>query len=402
MIQNISPRQIFLDNIAQTSPFPLQIEIEKASGIYLYDASGKQYMDMIAGISVSCLGHCHPAVTKAVATQAEKYMHTLVYGEFVLSPQTNLASLLASQLPENLQNIYFLNSGTEATEGAMKLAKRYTGRREIISCRNAYHGSTQGSASLMSSEDYTAPFKPLLPGIGHITFNNFDHLEHITEQTACVIMEPVQAEAGIITPEPGYLQAVRERCTQTGTLLIFDEIQTGFGKTGHLFAFLEYGVVPDVLLLGKAMGGGMPLAAFISSKEIMSVLMTNPILGHITTFGGHPVNCAAGCATLETILSEHLTEQVKYKEDLFLQLLQHPLIKEIRHSGLMMAIDLGSNTAVMKCIQYCLEHGLITDWFLFNDASLRLCPPLIINEEDIRRACKILLDAFDYYLQVPE
>lgn len=392
---NFSPRQLFFDNIAQTSPFPLQLQIEKAEGLYLYDEHGKSYMDMIAGISVSCLGHCHPAVVNAVKEQAGQYMHTLVYGEFILSPQVKLASLLSSKLPENLQNIYFLNSGTEATEGAMKLAKKHTGRFEIISCKNAYHGSTQGAAGLMSSETYKRPFRPLLPGINHIRFNNFDDLKSITSHTACVIMEVVQAEAGIITPLNGYLQAVRERCTQTGTLLIFDEIQTGFGKTGKLFAFQKYGVVPDVLLLGKAMGGGMPLAAFISSKKIMSSLMENPVLGHISTFGGHPVNCAAGLATLETILSENLPEQVFDKEELFLQLLKHPAIKQIRNSGIMMAIELDSNESVMKAIQFCLQKGLITDWFLFNDVSLRLCPPLTITNAEIRKACSILLEAFD-------
>ena len=396
MPNNISPRQVFLDHVAQTSPFPLQLQIEKAKGLYLYDTTGKAYMDMISGISVSCLGHCHPKVVEAVQKQAETFMHTLVYGEFVLSPQVQLARLLTSLLPDTLQNVYFLNSGTEATEGAMKLAKRYTGRYEMVSCKNAYHGSTQGSASLMSSEVYTAAFRPLLPGITHLNFNLFEDLEKITHKTACVIMEVVQAEAGIIEPIPGYLQAVRQRCNDTGTLLIFDEIQTGYGKTGHLFAFQKYGVVPDVLLLGKAMGGGMPLASFIASKEIMSVLTHNPILGHITTFGGHPVNCAAGLATLQAIIDERLIEQVPEKAQLLINNLQHPIIREIRHSGLMMAIDLGSNALVMKIIEHCLDNGLITDWFLFNDASLRICPPLTITNDEILRACEILKNALDF------
>jgi acetylornithine/succinyldiaminopimelate/putrescine aminotransferase len=387
---NISPRNLFFNNIAQTSPYPLQLHVIGAKDLYLYDSAGKAYMDMISGISVSCLGHCHPKVVEAVQKQAETFMHTLVYGEFVLSPQVQLAEMLTSFLPDNLQNVYFLNSGTEATEGAMKLAKRYTGRYEMVSCKNAYHGSTQGSASLMSSEVYTAAFRPLLPGISHIKFNHIDDIEIITNKTACVVMEVVQAEAGIIEPNYGYLQAVRQKCNETGTLLIFDEIQTGYGKTGHLFAFQKYGVVPDVLLLGKAMGGGMPLAAFIASKEIMSVLTHNPILGHITTFGGHPVNCAAGLATLQTIIEEKLIEAVEEKVALFLQNLVHPLINEIRHSGLMIAIDLGSNAKIIKTIEYCLENGLITDWFLFNDTSLRICPPLTITQDEIVMACEIL------------
>jgi acetylornithine/N-succinyldiaminopimelate aminotransferase len=395
MQQNISSRKLFLDHVAQTSPFPLQIQIEKAEGLYLYDESGKAYLDMIAGISVSCLGHCHHSVVEAVCEQACKYMHTLVYGEFVLSPQVLLAELLTSKLPESLQNIYFLNSGTEATEGAMKLAKRYTGRYQIISGKNAYHGSTQGSASLMSSETYTSSFRPLLPGITHIEFNNFDDIELITKDVACVIIEPIQAEAGIILPVNGYLQAIRKKCTETGTLLIFDEIQTGFGKTGQLFAFQKYGVVPDVLLLGKAMGGGMPLAAFISSQQIMSSLSHDPILGHITTFGGHPVNCAAGLATLRVITETRLIEQINEKSALLVKNLKHPIIKEIRHAGLMMAIDLGNNALVMKTIEYCLANGLITDWFLFNDISLRICPPLTITNAEILKACEILNSAFD-------
>lgn len=395
MQQNISSRKLFLDHVAQTSPFPLQIQIEKAEGLYLYDESGKAYLDMIAGISVSCLGHCHHSVVEAVCEQAGKYMHTLVYGEFVLSPQVLLAEFLTSKLPESLQNIYFLNSGTEATEGAMKLAKRYTGRYRIISGKNAYHGSTQGSASLMSSETYTSSFRPLLPGITHIEFNNFDDIELITKDVACVIIEPIQAEAGIILPVNGYLQAIRKKCTETGTLLIFDEIQTGFGKTGQLFAFQKYGVVPDVLLLGKAMGGGMPLAAFISSQQIMSSLSHDPILGHITTFGGHPVNCAAGLATLRVITETRLIEQINEKSALLVENLKHPIIKEIRHAGLMMAIDLGNNALVMKTIEYCLANGLITDWFLFNDTSLRICPPLTITNAEILKACEILNSAFD-------
>lgn len=395
MHNHISARQLFLNHVAQTSVFPLSLNIVKAKGLYLYSEDGKKYMDMISGISVSSIGHCHPSVVNAVKTQVSKFMHTLVYGEFILSPQILLAEKLANQLPENLQNIYFLNSGTEATEGAMKLAKRHTGRREIVACKNAYHGSTQGSISLMSSEEYTQAFRPLLPGIKHIAFNNFDDLALITDKVACVIMEPVQAEAGIIQAVPRYLEAVRAKCTQTGTLLIFDEIQTGYGKTGSLFAFQTLNVIPDVLLLGKAMGGGMPLAAFISSKEIMSSLSHDPILGHITTFGGHPVNCAAGIATLETLLKLDLQTEIESKSLEFLKRLKHPLIKEVRNVGLMFAIDLGDNNLVQKVIQNCLQNGLITDWFLFNDQSLRICPPFIISMKEIKQACTIILKALD-------
>lgn len=395
MHNHISARQLFLNHVAQTSAFPLSLNIVKAKGLYLYSDDGKKYMDMISGISVSSIGHCHPNVVNAVKNQVSKFMHTLVYGEFILSPQILLAEKLANELPENLQNIYFLNSGTEATEAAMKLAKRFTGRSEIVSCKNAYHGSTQGSISLMSSEEYTQAFRPLLPGIKHIEFNNFDDLHLITDKVACMIMEPVQAEAGIIQAVPGYLEAVRAKCNQTGTLLIFDEIQTGYGKTGSLFAFQTFNVIPDVLLLGKAMGGGMPLAAFISSQEIMSSLSHDPILGHITTFGGHPVNCAAGIATLETLLKLELQTEIQSKSLEFLKRLKHPLIKEVRNVGLMFAIDLGDNNLVQKVIQNCLQKGLITDWFLFNDQSLRICPPFIMSMKEIKQACTIILNALD-------
>ena len=391
----ISQRQLFFQHVAQTSPFPLQIEIERAEGIYLFDTNGKSYIDAISGISVSSLGHCHPAVVAAVKNQADKYMHTLVYGEYILSPQVSLAKALADVLPATLSNVYLLNSGTEATETAMKLSKRFTGRHEIIACRNAYHGSTQGAASLMSEEWITQSFRPLLPGIQHIDFNSFDDLYKIDEHTACVILEPIQAESGIKVPAHGYLNAVRDQCTKTGTLLVFDEIQTGYGKTGSLFAFQKYNVIPDILLTGKAMGGGMPLAACISSHEIMNSFTYDPILGHISTFGGHPVNCAAGLATLETIINSDLIAQVESKEQLFKALLVSTKIKEIRTAGLMMAIDLGSNDAVQKAIQHCLHNGLITDWFLFNDHSLRICPPLIITEQQIKLVCEILLKAID-------
>jgi len=386
-------RQLFLQHIAQTSPSPLMLEIERAEGMYLYSPDGRQYLDLIAGIGVSCLGHRHPAVIEAVKAQLDKYLHTLVYGEFVLAPQVQLAELLACNLPGSLDSVYFVNSGTEAAEGAMKLAKRYTGRHEIVACKKAYHGSTQGAASLMWPKDFTQAYHPLLPGIRHIEYNCERHLGQITEKTAAVFMETVQGEWGIRPPREGYLQEVRERCNEVGALLVFDEIQAGYGRTGSLFAFEQYGVIPDILLLAKGMGGGMPIGAFIASRAIMSALSDNPILGHITTFGGHPVCCAAALATLEALLQSGLIQQVKAKEELFLELLQHPAIAEVRSAGLWLAVELESFDVVQAAIRHCLQRGLVTDWFLFNNRSLRIAPPLIITEEQIRWACGVILEA---------
>lgn len=388
-------RQLFLQYLAQTSPFPLSLEITRAKGMYLYDQAGKSYMDLIAGIGVSCLGHGHPAVIEAIKHQADQYLHTMVYGEFVLSPQTQLASLLCSVLPETLNNVYFVNSGTEATEGAMKLAKRFTGRQEIIACKKAYHGSTQGAASLMFPTDFISGYHPLLPGIRHIEFNCSFCLQQINTHTAAVIVEPVQAEWGVRPPFGEYLRLLRDRCDETGTLLIFDEIQTGFGRTGSLFAFQQYGVVPDILLLAKGMGGGMPVGAFIAAKEIMQAISHQPILGHITTFGGHPVSCAASLATLQTLLDSDLIPQVKSKEQLFRQYLVHPDILEIRSAGLLMAVALSDFDRVQKVINTCLSKGLLVDWFLFNNSSIRIAPPLIISAEEIKKACQIILEALD-------
>ena len=385
-------RQLFLQHVAQTSPSPLMLEVERAEGMYLYDPEGKAYLDLIAGIGVSGLGHRHPAVVEAAKAQLDKYLHTLVYGEFVLAPQVQLAELLARCLPDPLDSVYFVNSGTEATEGAMKLAKRYTGRYEIVACKKAYHGSTQGAASLMWPRDFTQAYHPLLPGIRHIEYNCEWCLQQITERTAAVIMETVQGEWGIRPPVEGYLQKVRERCNEAGALLIFDEIQAGYGRTGSLFAFEQYGVVPDILLLAKGMGGGMPIGAFVASRAVMSALSDNPILGHITTFGGHPVSCAAALATLKALLESDLIQQVKAKEQLFLELLQHPAIVEVRSAGLWMAVELESFEVVQAVIGHCLEKGLITDWFLFNSCSLRIAPPLIITEEQIRWACGVILE----------
>jgi len=389
-------RQIFLSQMAQTSDFPMLLEIERGAGIYLYDTQGKSYIDLIAGIGVSALGHCHPVVVDAIRQQSEKYLHTMVYGEYVLAPQALLAQALTNALPDSLNSVYFVNSGTEATEGAMKLAKRFTGRAEIISCYRAYHGSTQGSASLMSDDYFTGPYRPLLPGIQHIDFNCEFCLQKITTKTAAVFIETVQAEWGIRKPTNNYLTKLRNRCTETGTLLVFDEIQAGYGRTGSMFAFEQYEVVPDVLLLAKGMGGGMPIGAFVANKEVMKVFANNPLLGHITTFGGHPVSCAAALATLEFIQSSSIIEEVKEKEKLFLKRLVHPAIRHVRSAGLWLAVELDSFEQVQLVIKKCLEKGLITDWFLFNDRSIRIAPPLIITIEEINKASDILLSAIEH------
>lgn len=388
-------RQFFLQHVAQTSDAPLALEIEQAEGMYLFDNQGKSYLDLIAGIGVSSLGHRHPRVVEAVKNQLDKYLHTMVYGEFVLSPQVQLAKLLTENLPSPLNSVYFVNSGTEATEGAMKLAKRYTNRPEIVSCKKAYHGSTQGAASLMCPKDFTQAYHPLLPGIRHVEYNCNTCLEQISTQTAAVIVETVQAEWGIRPPYGDYLKKLRQRCDEVGALLILDEIQTGYGRTGSLWAFEQYGIVPDILLLAKGMGGGMPIGVFVAPREIMQSLSHNPILGHITTFGGHPVSCAAALATLQTLLASDLIAQVASKEKLFRELLVHPAIIEVRSAGLMMAVELPDFDFVRAVIKICLERGLLTDWFLFNSHSLRIAPPLIIEEEHIRFACRVILEAIE-------
>ncbi len=385
-------RQLFFRHVAQTSPAPLALEIVRAEGCWLYDSDGKKYLDLIAGIGPSVLGHRHPKVQAAVQEQLNAYWHTLVYGEFVLSPQVRFATLLSEHLP-GLDSVYFVNSGAEAAEGAMKLAKRFTGRPDFVACRNAYHGSTQGAASLMSPTDFTLAFQPLLPGIRYIDFNSEADLKKIDRRTAAVVVETIQGEAGLITPDPEWLHALRARCDETGALLILDEIQAGIGRTGHLFAFEQYGIVPDILLLAKGFGGGMPLGAFIARREIMQTLTQDPVLGHITTFGGHPVCTAAGLATLEVLLEGGLMAQIPEKEALFKNLLVHPAIREIRSAGLWLAVDLGDALKVQAVIRYCIAHGVITDWFLFNDRSLRIAPPLTISEEEINFACQVILSA---------
>jgi acetylornithine/succinyldiaminopimelate/putrescine aminotransferase len=374
------------------------LEIERAEGSFLYDAAGRAHLDLIAGISVSVLGHRHPAVVAAVKEQADKYLHTLVYGEYVLSPQVRLAELLAGQLPAGLDSVYFVNSGSEATEGAMKLAKRFTGRAEIVACREAYHGSTQGAASLMEPKTFTRAFHPLLPGIRHIRFNREDDLETISEKTACVVLETVQAEVGVQLPSPTYLKELRRRCDETGALLVLDEIQAGYGRTGTLWAFSQFGIVPDILLLAKGMGGGMPIGAFVASRELMSSLSFDPPLGHITTFGGHPVCCAAALATLEVLVQTDLVGQVLQKEALFRSLLTHPGIVEVRSAGLLMAVEVGDFPVLRKVILACQQRGVVTDWFLFNDRSLRIAPPLTISDQEIRLACQVIQEAIDEVL----
>ncbi len=386
-------RQLFLDHVGQTSLSPMMLEVVSAEGMYLYGPDGKAYLDLIAGIGVSSLGHRHPVVSKAVKEQLDKYWHTLVYGEFVLNPQVRLAQLLADQLPDPLESVYFVNSGSEACEGAMKLAKRYTGRAEIISCKYAYHGSTQGAASLMWPTTFSQAFYPLLPGIQHIDFNCLACLEQISEETAAVIVETVQAEWGVRKPIPGYLTALKQRCEEVGALLILDEVQAGFGRTGSLFAFEQFEVVPDILMLAKGMGGGMPIGAFISSTEIMDVLAYSPPLGHITTFGGHPVNCAAGLAVLEVLTTTNLVAEVRSKELLFRDLLTHPYIRDVRSAGLLMAVELDDFNVIQQVIKKCLDRGVVTDWFLFNERSLRIAPPLIIERNEIEKSCQIILEA---------
>ncbi len=388
-------RQLFLNYVAQTSTAPLMLEIERAQGVYLYAAEGKKYLDLIAGISVSNLGHSHPQVVEAVKNQAEKYMHLMVYGEFVESPQVRYAKRLSEILPPHLSNVYFTNSGAEATEGALKLAKRFTGRTGIVSFKNAYHGSTHGALSVMGDESLKRKFRPLLPDTLQLNFGETDEIEKITCHHAVVIVETIQGEAGVHLPSKEFMQQLRKRCTETGTLLILDEIQTGMGRTGKLFAFEHYGITPDILLLAKAFGGGMPLGAFISSKDIMQSLSENPVLGHITTFGGHPVCCAAGLAALNVLLETKLTAQVEAKGAFMEALLKHPKIKAIRRKGLLMALEFDSFEQNKKIIDRCIEVGVLTDWFLFAPQCMRIAPPLIISEVEIREACRVILQGIE-------
>ncbi len=393
----ITHRELFLKNVAQTSDFPLALEIDRAEGVYMYGKDGKAYMDLISGIGVSNVGHRHPKVTQAIHNQVDKYLHLMVYGEYVQTPQILLAEALVKTLNNGcrkyplLDNVYFTNSGTEAVEGAMKLAKRYTGRQEIISCVNAYHGATQGALSLSGSENFKRNYRPLLPEIKQIRHGNFEDIQLITCRTAAIFIEIIAGEAGVRIPDYQYFIELRRQCDLTGTLLIIDEIQTGFGRTGTFWAFQQFGFYPDVLLCAKGMGGGMPIGAFIANQKIMSVFKNNPILGHITTFGGHPVSCAASLATLNVILEENLLEKVKAKAQIFNDLLKHEKIKEVRNQGLMMAVEFEDFDTLKPIIDRAIVGGIITDWFLFCDNSMRIAPPLIISEEEIKKACSVIL-----------
>lgn len=388
-------RKHFLSHIAQTSPAPMGLEIIKAEGLYLFDKYGKKYLDMISGIGVSVLGHQHPAVVQAVHEQTDRYMHTLVYGEFVLSPQVRYAKLLTDQLDPKLNSVYFVNSGAEAVEGAIKLAKRYTGRPNIISCHLSYHGSTTGAMSLNSDTYFTMPYRPMMPGVRHIHFDDPEELNKIDKNTAAVIIEPVQAERGIYAPSENFLRLLRDKTKETGTLLIFDEIQTGFGRTGHLFAHQKYSVTPDILLTAKGMGGGMPIGAFISDRDIMQVFTYQPVLGHLTTFGGHPVNSAAALATLEVLLNENYIDEVYEKEKLLQKKLIHPKIKDLRTAGLWAAVEFDTPEQMHRVIKKALEQGIILDWFLFNEKSLRIAPPLIITSQELEDVCDRILSILD-------
>lgn len=388
---NINHRHIFLHNVAQTSPSPLALEIVKAEGIYMTDANGKQYIDLISGISVSNLGHCHPKVVEAINKQAQTYMHLMVYGEYVQYPQTQYAKLLTSFLPPQLNCIYFTNSGTEATEGALKLAKRVTGRSEIISFKNSYHGSTHGALSVMGNEEYKNSFRPLLPDVKQLEFNNFSQLEQISSKTACVFIEPIQGEAGIHIANAEYLKALRKKCDDHCVLLIFDEIQSGFGRTGALFAFENYGVVPDVMLIAKGMGGGLPIGAFVASEKLMSCLTNNPVLGHITTFGGNAVCVAAAQATLEALVDKKLYLRALEIEKVMNEVLVHPKIKEVRCVGALCAIEFEDTELNMKIISKCIEKGVITDWFLHCSTAMRLAPPLVISNKELRFALQQII-----------
>ncbi|MCW3120045.1 MAG: aspartate aminotransferase family protein [Chitinophagaceae bacterium] len=400
----MNQRELFLKHIAQTSPAPLALEIVKAEGCLLFDKEGKEYLDLIGGISVANTGHRHPKVIEAIQKQLEAYLHIMVYGEFIETPQVQYAKLLTDHLPPSLNSVYFTNSGAEAVEGAMKLSKRVTSRSQIISFNNSYHGSTQGALSIMGSEYWRNAFRPLLPDILHLEYGDATALSFINEQTCCVIAETVQGEAGIIAPSKEWMQTLRKQCTDTGTILILDEIQTGFGRTGKLWGFEHFDIVPDILLAGKALGGGMPLGAFIADQKLMGTLTDNPVLGHITTFGGHPVCCAAGMAALQALLDQEMIDDIKRKEDLFKSWLVHApkgaagrssKIKAVRSFGLWLAVEFDSFETNKKVIDECITNGVLTDWFLFASNCLRISPPLTISDEEIKKACKTILQAID-------
>ena len=388
-------KDIFKKHQAQTFPLPSCLEIESAKGSYIYDVNGTAYLDFVAGVSANTLGHSNPIITDAVKEQLKKYTHVMVYGEYIQSPQYKLAKLLSDQLPENLSSTYFVNSGAEAIEGSMKLAKRATGRSEIISCKDSYHGSTQGALSIMGNEEHKAKYRPLLPNCNTITYNDENSLENISKQTAAVVIEVVQGGTGFVIATNNFLQKVRQKCNETGTLLILDEIQTCYGRLGTLFGFEKYNIIPDILCIAKGMGGGMPIGAFISSWELMNLLTFEPKLGHITTFGGHPINCAASLACLQHLLSTNIMEEIDKKEQLFRTHLSHPKINEIRGTGLILSVELDSEELSRKVVEKSLENGLILFYFLFTKTSFRITPPLTISEEEIIKGCNIIKEILD-------
>ena len=388
-------RQQFLNHLGQTSQFPLLMEIERAEGLYMYDKENKSYLDLISGIGVSTIGHRHPKVVKAIKDQVDKHLHLMVYGEFVTTPQSKLAQAIVDTLPPSLDNVFLVNSGSEAVEGGIKLAKRHTGKEKVFSCIDAYHGSTSGALSSCGNESLKKPFRPLIPETYHFRFGIMDDLSLIDDNTAAVIIEPIQGEAGIRLASQSYFEALRAVCNEKGALLIFDEVQVGFGRTGKFWAFEHYGVVPDILLCAKGMGGGMPIGAFISSKKIMHDLTHDPILGHITTFGGHPVSAAASLATINIIHDENLLEGVDEKEALFRSLLVHPKIKEVRSKGLIMAVEFESFEFLDQLIHDLLDKGILSDWFLFCDNSMRIAPPLTITSVEITMACSKIIAAIE-------
>ncbi len=390
-----SHQDIFFNNLAQTSNSPYMITVARAEGIYLYTPEGKRYTDLISGIGVSNIGHRHPKVLRAIQDQLDKYLHVMVYGEYLQAPQTLLAKKITDLLPAQLDCCYFVNSGTEANEGALKLAKRFTGRTEIVSCRKSYHGSTHGSLSISGNEGKKLAFRPLLPDVRFMNFNELEGLEAITERTACVIMETIQGDAGVRIPSMEYMKAVRARCSETGALLILDEIQCGMGRTGTLFAFEQFGIVPDILTVAKAFGGGLPLGAFISSKKIMSYLTHHPMLGHITTFGGNPVCCASALATLQVIEDEKIITGVEEKGKLFIKLLHHDKIMAIRRIGLLFAIDFESAEIVSRIVDEAKKLGIVCYWFLSLPNSFRIAPPLTITHDEIEESCALILQAID-------
>ncbi len=392
----ITNRQLFLQHVATTSDFPIALEIERAEGIYMYDPNGKPYLDLVSGVSVSNLGHGHPRIKNAIKEQVDKYMHLMVYGEFIETPQVQMAKLLTDHLPKQLNSVYFVNSGSEANEGAIKLAKRYTGRTEIIAFHNAYHGSTQGALSVLGNEEMKNAFRPLLPDVRFLEFGNTSQFNQISEKTACVILEPIQSEGGMIIPDKDFITTLRDICTEKGALLIFDEVQMGFGRTGKLFAFEHFDVVPDILTLAKAMGGGMPVGAFVSDKKILDSFKSKPMLGHITTFGGHPVCCAAAKAAMEVLLEENIIADVERKGKLFVELLQnHQLIKGFRQLGLFIAVEVETQEIMLEIMKNGFQLGVVMDPFLFYPNAFRIAPPLNITDKEIHHAADLLIQAMD-------